>query len=53
MSAHARRRTKPEKIAHLERSINKFGDSDGKRAEALARLTGRTSRDQDKKGEGR
>ena len=48
MSAHAQRRTKAEKIAHLERSIKKFGDSDGKREEALSRLVGR-----EKKGEKR
>lgn len=48
MSAHAQRRTKAEKIAHLERSIKKFGDSDGKRGEALQRLT-RSPR-QEKKG---
>jgi hypothetical protein len=37
----AQKRTKAEKIAHLERSIRKFGDSDGKRSDALARLTGK------------
>ncbi len=34
------KRTKAEKIAHIERSIRRFGDSDGKRTEALAVLRG-------------
>ena len=33
-------RTKAEKIAHLERSIAKFGDADGSRKAKLAALTG-------------
>lgn len=32
------KRTREEKIAHLERSIKKFGDPDGSRGEALAIL---------------
>jgi len=34
------KRTKPEKIAHLERSIRKFGDTDGDRSAKLAELKG-------------
>lgn len=33
-------RTKAEKIAHLERSIAKFGDADGTRAAKLKALKG-------------
>ena len=39
MSAHAKNRTHEDKLRHLERAVRKFGDSDGKRAEALERLT--------------
>ena len=34
------KRTKPEKIAHLERSIRKFGDSEGDRKAKLDELKG-------------
>jgi hypothetical protein len=36
-------RSKAEKIAHLERAIRRFGDSDGKRAEAIAILRGQSA----------
>ena len=48
MSAHAKNRTHEDKLRHLERAVRKFGDSDGKRGEALQRLT-RSPR-QEKKG---
>jgi hypothetical protein len=34
------KRTKAEKIAHIKRSIKKFGDYDGKRKDLLKELRG-------------
>jgi hypothetical protein len=34
------KRSKADRIKHLERSIAKFGDSDGSRTAALAKLRG-------------
>ena len=34
------KRTKPEKIAHLERSIRKFGDFGGDRSKKIDELKG-------------
>ena len=44
MSAHAKNRTHEDKLRHLERAVRKFGDSDGKRTEALQRLQGASTR---------
>lgn len=38
-----KKRTRAEQIAHLERSIKKFGDADGTRTAALDKLLGKDS----------